>query len=111
MRELTSDEVEARVTFGRLRPREESTEAEEWGHGAFTKVILEAFGDPSIDVSADGILSIDELKPPLDRRVTELAAAIGEEQHPVVCRPRAVDNFPFFTFTAPKKTAALRPPS
>ena len=105
MRELTSDEVGA-VMFGACMPRELSNEDAEWGHGAFTKVVLETFGDPSKDLSpADGLLSIDELKSPL----TRVAELTGDEQHPVVYRPPAVDDFTFFTFELVKKSATLRP--
>jgi WD40 repeat protein len=99
LRELTSDEIGA-VMFGSCGPREKSNESEDWSHGAFTKVVLDAFADSSIDRSADGLLSIDELRPPLERRVADLVARLfGDEQHPSVYRPPGVEDFPFFTFT------------
>jgi len=88
-------------------PRELSNEDAEWGHGAFTKVVLETFGDRSRDLSpVDGFLSIDELTSPLNRRVAELTA---DEQHPFVYRPPAVENFPFFAFTDGKEPATPGP--
>ncbi len=49
-----------------MKPRESSQEQPDWGHGAFTKALLETFGDPSKDLPpADGLLSIDELMFPL----------------------------------------------
>jgi WD40 repeat protein len=97
LRELTSDEVGA-VMFGACKPRESSQENSEWGHGAFTKAILETFGDPSKDLPPpDGLLSIDELMFPLGHRVADLT---GNEQHPVVNRPPTIENFDFFAFVA-----------
>jgi WD40 repeat protein len=100
LRELTSDEVGA-VMFGACKPRESSNELKAWGHGAFTKALLETFGDPSKDLPpADGLLSIDELVFPLGRRVAELTE---NEQHPVISRPPTIENFDFLAFTKPGK--------
>jgi len=99
--ELTSDEVGA-VMFGACKPRESSQEQADWGHGAFTKALLETFGDPSKDLPpVDGLLSIDELMFPLGRRVADLT---DNEQHPVVNRPPTIENFDFFAFTNSVKT-------
>ncbi len=107
LRELTSDEVGA-VMFGACKPRESSQEFAAWGHGAFTKALLETFGDPSKDLPPpDGLLSIDELMFPLGRRVADLT---GDEQHPVVNRPPTIENFDFFAFTdSVKPDASGRP--
>ena len=93
--ELTSDEVGA-VMFGACTPRESSQEDPSWGHGAFTKAILEAFGDPTKDSPpADGVLSIDEVQLLLGKRIPDLT---GKEQHPVIHRPSTIENFDFFAF-------------
>jgi len=107
LRELTSDEVGA-VMFGACKPRESSHELEDWGHGAFTKALLETFGDPSKDLPPpDGLLSIDELVFPLGRRVADLT---GNEQHPVINRPPTIENFDFLAFiTSVKPSTSGRP--
>jgi len=107
LNELTSDEIGA-VMFGACKPRESSQEDPAWGHGAFTKALLETFGDSSRDLPPpDGLLSIDELPFPLGRRVADLT---GNEQHPVVGRPPTIENFDFFAFPdAPKPDPSGRP--
>ncbi len=95
LQELSSDEIGA-VMFGACKPRESSLEDRSWGHGAFTKAILETFSDPTKDLPPpDGLLSMDELTYLLGRRVAELT---NDEQHPVVARPPTMENFDFFAF-------------
>ncbi len=100
LNELTSDEIGA-VMFGACKPRESSQEDPAWGHGAFTKALLETFADPARDLPPpDGLLSIDELPYPLGRRVADLT---GNEQHTVVGRPPTIENFDFLCFPDPSK--------
>jgi hypothetical protein len=102
LQELTSDEVGA-VMFGACMPRESSQEDPEWGHGAFTKALLEAFDDRAIDSPpADGLLSMDEVQLHLGKRIPALT---GKEQHPVVHRPPTIDNFDFFAYPDSAKPA------
>ncbi len=108
LRELTSDEVGA-VMFGACKPREESQELAAWGHGAFTKVLLETFNDPSKDLPpTDGLLSIDELAFPLGRGVATLT---DNEQHPVINRPPTIENFDFLAFAVSAKPNASGDPN
>jgi uncharacterized caspase-like protein len=60
---------------------EGSLEAEEWGHGAFTKTLLEGLGGTG-DASADGIITLDELVAHVSRAVPALARSKGYLQHP-----------------------------
>ena len=56
---------------------EVSHEDKQWGHGAFTKVLLEALGRDA-DTNNDGLVSMSELTAYLSRRVPELT---GGHQH------------------------------
>jgi WD40 repeat protein len=56
---------------------EVSHEDKQWGHGAFTKVLLEALGRDA-DTDNDGLVSMSELTAYLSRRVPEVT---GGQQH------------------------------
>lgn len=92
LRELVSEEYGA-VVFSSSLPREVSFEDAAWGHGAFTKGLVDTLNDPSCDANRDGYLSIIEMELNLDRRVKELTQG---RQHPVVDRPPTVSNFSFY---------------
>jgi hypothetical protein len=51
-----------------------SREDDNWGHGAFTKVFLDALSghNPSIDTDNDGVISMGELAEYLDRNLAKL---------------------------------------
>lgn len=92
LRELVSEEYGA-VVFSSSLPREVSLEDPEWGHGAFTKALIETFGSPESDNNRDGYLSIVEMEDHVYRRVKNLTQG---RQHPVVERPPTVPNYSFY---------------
>ncbi|NUQ62260.1 MAG: caspase family protein [Pirellulales bacterium] len=92
LQDLVSEEYGA-VVFSSSLPREVSLEDPAWGHGAFTRGLIDTFGDPASDANHDGYLSIIEMELSLDRRVKELTQG---RQHPVVDRPPTVSNFSFY---------------
>ena len=57
-----------------------SRENSAWGHGAFTKVLLEGLGRAA-DLDRNGVISVTELTAYLDR---EVPALTGGDQHPGV---------------------------
>jgi WD40 repeat protein len=92
LRDLASDEVGA-VVFCSSTPRELSQEDARWGHGAFTKAILDAMDDPSSDLNRDGYLSITELDYQISERVKKLTEG---KQHPVTQKPPSLGDLPFY---------------
>ena len=57
---------------------EVSREDQNWGNGAFTKVLMDAFG-PDTDENHDGVISMSELTRYVARQVPLLT---GNSQHP-----------------------------
>jgi hypothetical protein len=57
---------------------EVSREDPVWGHGAFTKVLLQAFTDPEADINHDRLLNANGLDNYLRRYVPRL----NDQQHP-----------------------------
>jgi uncharacterized caspase-like protein len=51
---------------------ETSEERDAWGHGAFTKALLDSFNDPAADTNHNGLMSTTGLATYLDRRVPTL---------------------------------------
>jgi len=92
LHDLVSEECGA-VVFSSSLPREVSLEDPSWGHGAFTKALLDAFGSPESDTNRDGYLSISELEAQVYDRVKQLTKG---NQHPVVERPPTIRNFSFY---------------
>lgn len=92
LHDLVSEECGA-VVFSSSLPREVSLEDPSWGHGAFTKALLDAFGSPESDTNGDGYLSISELEAQVYDRVKQLTKG---NQHPVVERPPTIRNFSFY---------------
>jgi len=90
--ELTSDEY-GTIVFASSLSREVSLENEAWGHGAFTKAILETFADKASDLNADGYLSLTELEQRVYDQVQKLTDGL---QHPVMSRPATVPNIRFY---------------
>ena len=76
-----------------MRPRpggEVSYERDEWGHGAFTKALIEGFGGKA-DLLHKGTITTATLDAFLEDRVKELT---NGQQHPVMNRPKTVPDFP-----------------
>jgi hypothetical protein len=100
--ELTSDEYGA-IVFASSLSREISLEDEAWGHGAFTKAILETFADQDSDVNGDGYLSLAEMEQHVCDKVQKLTDGL---QHPVMSRPATVPNLRFYQLGQPDPLAA-----
>ena len=70
--------------------REFSIEGKEWGHGAFTKALLDAMAGKG-DYDNDGFLHLSELTTYVQRTVPKMT---GGAQHPVVAKPITIADFP-----------------
>ena len=70
---------------------EVSIEHRDWGHGAFTKALIEGLGEYRADYSQDGRIDIKELDLWVTERVKSLTAG---KQHPTTEIPTIVPNFP-----------------
>jgi hypothetical protein len=77
------------VVFTASRGDEASIEREDWGHGAFTKALIEGFGGKADTYPKDKLVSLAELKDYVIPRVEELT---GGRQHPFL--PRVEDFDP-----------------
>ena len=73
--------------------RESSYEQEEWGHGAFTKALMEGLGGKA-DLLHKGTITTATLDAFLTDRVKDLTS---DRQHPVMNRPKTVPDFPIAT--------------
>lgn len=87
-RELQDDKLGA-VVFSSSLPTQESLENKEWGHGAFTRALLDIFNDKTNDSTGDGFLSLIELKLHLSRQVQKLTDSM---QQPVTRFPSTFDD-------------------
>lgn len=56
-----STEARGTIVFASCLPREVSWEDPKWGHGAFTKAVLDILSNPASDLNHDGWLSLAEL--------------------------------------------------
>ncbi|WP_231742766.1 caspase family protein [Stieleria varia] len=99
LRSLAQEEVGA-VVFCSSLPREESLERPDWGHGAFTKAILDAAADrdSDLDKPGDGLLTLSEIQFNLSRRVKKLT---NDAQHPVILQPPTVSDFNVLSISTP----------
>lgn len=79
------------VVFSAAQGRELSQERPEWGHGAFTKALLEGLAGKA-DANRNGEITIAELDSYLTDRVRELTAGA---QTPILTKPPGT---PIFTF-------------
>ncbi len=70
--------------------REESQERSEWGHGAFTKAMIEGLQGQA-DYNKNSIIEIKEIDLYVTTRVKELT---GGTQHPTTEIPKTLPNFP-----------------
>ena len=78
------------VAYSASTGKEFSFENEQWGHGAFTKALLEGLGGQA-DLLHNGTVTTATLDLFLESRVKELT---GGRQHPVMNRPKTVPDFP-----------------
>jgi len=92
LRDLMTAEVGA-ITFASCMAREVSLESKDWGHGAFTRALLDTLNSPASDLDnpGDGHLSITELDHNLTRRVRDLTDG---KQHPTTSKPPTIRDFP-----------------
>ena len=81
------------VAYAASTGREFSFENEQWGHGAFTKALIEGFGGKA-DLLHKGTITTGLLDVFLENRVKELTDG---RQHPVMTRPKTVPDFPIAT--------------
>jgi hypothetical protein len=69
LRAITRDRGRQLITAG--GPDEEAHESPEWGHSAFTHVLLKGLRDGLADINSDGIVPASELHQFLERNVFE----------------------------------------
>ncbi len=84
------------VVFSAAQGRELSQESEEWGHGAFTKALLEALQGKA--ANRNGEITVSELDSYLTDRVRELT---NGAQTPIQTRPPGVPIFTFMRVAKP----------
>jgi len=90
IRELSSDEYGV-VILAASTGREFSLEHPQWGHGAFTKALVEALEQGQADYSNDGVIHLREM----DLYVAERVESLTEgEQHPTTQKPSTISRFP-----------------
>lgn len=92
IRELASEEYGV-VVMAASTGKELSMERKEWGHGAFTKALLEGLETTAADFSHDGIIHLNELNTYVSERVKTLT---NGEQHPTTQMPVTISRFPIF---------------
>ena len=80
------------VTFAASTDLEDSVERKEWGHGAFTKALLEGLAGAA-DRNHDGVVEWPELGTWIGQRVLELT---GGNQHATFSQPPGLPSFPLY---------------
>lgn len=98
IRELASEEYGV-VVMAASTGKELSMERKEWGHGAFTKALLEGLEESKADFSGDGIIHLRELDQYISERVRTLTDG---KQHPTTQRSTTISRFPLFQLTIRK---------
>jgi uncharacterized caspase-like protein len=88
LRLLSSDEYGV-VILAASTGREFSLEHPEWGHGAFTKALIEAL-EGQADYMSDGIINLRELDMYVADRVETLT---NNQQHPTTQKPSTISRF------------------
>ena len=78
------------VAYAAATGREFSFERPDWGHGAFTKALIEGL-EGKADLLHKGTITTATLDLFIENRVKELT---GGQQHPVMSRPKTVPDFP-----------------
>ncbi|WP_236621382.1 caspase family protein [Rhodopirellula sallentina] len=91
--EIVTDEIGA-VLFASSKPRQLSIESDLWGHGAFTRAILDGMQDESSDVDGDGFINLIELDQQISNRVQKLTEG---QQTPSTAKPSTIGNFKLAT--------------
>lgn len=81
------------IVFTSSQGQEFSEESPDWGHGAFTKAILEGLAGEA-DFMKDGVIHQSELETYVKRQVVALTEG---RQHPITIRPAALSDFPLAT--------------
>lgn len=92
--ELSREDI-GTVVFASCGSRAVSLENKKWGHGAFTKALLDTLGasDSDRDNPSDGRLSFSELEQNLDRRVLRLT---DQQQRPISVKPNPLPDLDLF---------------
>jgi len=78
------------VVFMASLGREFSVENSAWGHGAFTKALLDGIRGAA-DYEKDDILYLSELTTYVERTVPKLT---NNSQHPTIHKPETVPDYP-----------------
>ncbi len=89
VRDLITDDYGVVVMCSSMG-REESREQEEWGHGAFTKALIEGL-EGQADFNRDRSIYLSELDLFVTDRVKQLT---NGHQHPVTQKPTTIRSFP-----------------
>jgi WD40 repeat protein len=97
IRELASDENGV-VILAASTGREFSIERPDWGHGAFTKALLDGMEDGKADQTPDRIIYLRELDYYISERVKELTDG---SQHPTTLKPSTISRFPIVQIIEP----------
>ena len=79
------------VTFASSQGRETSEESAAWGHGAFTKALIEGLAGKA-DLLRDGTITVSEFDAFIANRMKALTDG---RQHPVMSRPNTIPDFAF----------------
>lgn len=95
IREVSSQEVGV-VVMSASTGSESALEHAEWGHGAFTKAIIEGLEEGKADIKPDGIIYLHELEFYTIERVKELT---NNQQHPTSQKPSSISVLPIANFT------------
>jgi len=78
------------VVFAASTGRESAFEREEWGHGAFSKALIEALTGEA-DIFHDGVVTVASLEYWLAERVKKLTEG---HQHATSAKPNTIRDFP-----------------
>ncbi|MBF0256847.1 MAG: caspase family protein, partial [Gammaproteobacteria bacterium] len=79
------------VVMSAATGRESSVENAEWGHGAFTKALIEGMEEMKANYNGDNRIDLKELDLYITTRVKELT---GGRQHPMTEIPQVMPDFP-----------------
>lgn len=90
------------ITLASSSSNESSWEDNEWGHGAFTKAILDGLSKGA-DKNNDAIIWVKEMVDYVVKKVPELTANKPLPQHPQLIN-EIKNDFPIFNFTRQNKT-------
>ncbi|MCM2369320.1 caspase family protein [Aporhodopirellula aestuarii] len=94
--DIVSDEIGA-VLFASSMPRQLSMESDIWGHGAFTRAIIDGMTETSSDIDGDGYINLIELDQQISNRVQKLTEG---QQTPSTAKPSTIGNFKLATMLA-----------